>query len=78
MVFTMQFFKVVGARSLGMFEEKKQKAKIQLQDINIYGEGFVSKRRLFDLPECRDCIYKGSSYCWSKCPYNVWRRDGDH
>jgi len=30
MVFTMQFFKVVGARSLGMFEEKKQKAEIQL------------------------------------------------
>jgi radical SAM protein with 4Fe4S-binding SPASM domain len=43
-----------------------------------YGEGFVSKRRFFDLPECRNCIYKGSSYCWGQCPYNVWKRDRDY
>jgi len=59
--------------SWNVCEVKKQKAEIQLLGIIIYGEGFVSKRRLFDLPECRDCIYKGSSYCWNQCPYNIWK-----
>ena len=38
-------------------------------------EGFLSKRRSFDLPECGGCIYKGGSYCWGQCSFNVWKRD---
>jgi radical SAM protein with 4Fe4S-binding SPASM domain len=54
---------------------EKQKFRFVLV---IYGEGFLSKRRIFSNPECRDCMYKGSSYCWGQCPYNVWRRDRDY
>ena len=44
--------------SLDVCEGKRTKDRNPASDIIIYGEGFVSKRRLFDLPECRDCIYK--------------------
>jgi hypothetical protein len=40
-----------------------------------YGEGFVSKSRFFDSPNCGSCIYKGSSYCWGQCSLNIWKRD---
>jgi len=36
-------------------------------------DGFVSKPRLFDRPECKNCVFKGGSYCWNQCPYNIWR-----
>jgi len=58
---------------LDVCEGKRTKDRNPASDIIIYGEGFVSKRRLFDLPECRECIYKGSSYCWNQCPYNIWK-----
>ncbi|MEM3551012.1 MAG: hypothetical protein QXN87_03605 [Candidatus Bathyarchaeia archaeon] len=32
------------------------------------------KPRLFETPECKNCVYKGSRYCWSQCPYNIWRK----
>jgi hypothetical protein len=32
------------------------------------------KPRLFDAPECKGCVFKGSRYCWNECPYNVWRK----
>jgi len=37
-------------------------------------ETILSKPRLFDRPECRNCVFKGVSYCWNPCPYNIWRR----
>ncbi|MGB9684836.1 MAG: hypothetical protein ACPL1Z_07915 [Candidatus Bathyarchaeales archaeon] len=36
--------------------------------------GVRKKPRLFDLPECKNCAYKGSHYCWNQCPYNIWRK----
>ncbi|MDW8040915.1 MAG: hypothetical protein RMJ03_05790 [Nitrososphaerota archaeon] len=30
--------------------------------------------RLFDMPECKNCEYKNSPYCWNQCPYNIWRK----
>jgi len=36
--------------------------------------GGGKKPRLFDRPECRSCVFKGSSYCWNQCPYNIWRK----
>ena len=49
-----------------------QKAEILLCTTST-GDCFVSKRRLFDLPECKNCIYKGSNYCWSQCSLNIWK-----
>jgi hypothetical protein len=31
----------------------------------------VSKPRFFDRPECWNCVFKGGSYCWRQCPYNI-------
>lgn len=42
----------------------------------IYNEGFVSKRRFFDLPECRDCSYKDSSYCGGNAPLTSGNETG--
>ncbi|MEM3874051.1 MAG: hypothetical protein QXU45_02840 [Candidatus Bathyarchaeia archaeon] len=36
--------------------------------------GGSRKPRLFDMPECKNCEYKGSRYCWNQCPYNIWRK----
>jgi len=54
-----------------------QKAEMQ-RCVIVCGDCFVSKRRFFDSPECRNCIYKGSSYCWGQCSLNVWKRDRDY
>ena len=32
------------------------------------------KQRVFDKAECKNCSYKGSTYCWRQCPYNIWRQ----
>ena len=38
------------------------------------GSGGGRRLRLFDRPECRNCVFKGGSYCWNQCPYNIWRK----
>jgi len=43
-------------------------------DILVCVDEFVGKPRLFDRPECRNCVFKGGSYCWNQCPYNVKRK----
>jgi hypothetical protein len=35
---------------------------------------FVTRRRLFDRLECKNCVFKGGGYCWNQCPYNIWRK----
>jgi hypothetical protein len=52
----------------------KQRQKSSSAHIS-YGEDFVSKGRFFDSPNCGNCIYKGSSYCWGQCSLNIWKRD---
>jgi len=51
------------------------KQKWKFNSICDDGESFVSKPRFFDSPECKGCLFKGGSYCWSQYPYNIWRRD---
>jgi hypothetical protein len=26
---------------------------------------------------CNGCQYKGGSYCWGQCTYNIWKRKSD-
>jgi len=35
----------------------------------------MSRRRYFDRLECHGCIYRGNSYCWGQCPYNIWKKE---
>jgi hypothetical protein len=34
---------------------------------------FVGKPRLFEKPECKNCVFKGGSYCWNQWAYYIWR-----
>ncbi|MGB9756272.1 MAG: hypothetical protein ACPLVJ_00615, partial [Candidatus Bathyarchaeales archaeon] len=29
--------------------------------------------QIFELPWCKQCSYKSSVFCWSRCPCNIWR-----
>jgi len=56
-------------------------AVLSIRSKQFMGGGLLSagasggrKPRLFDRPECRNSVFKGSSYCWKQCPYNIWRR----
>jgi len=35
----------------------------------------VSKPKLFDRPECKNCIFKGGSYWWNQCPTTFGEND---
>ena len=33
------------------------------------------KRQYFTGINCQSCIYKGSSYCWNSCCFNIWKKE---
>jgi len=37
----------------------------------------MSQGRYFDSPNCGCCMYKGSSYCWGQCSFNIWKKGRD-
>jgi hypothetical protein len=58
----------------GFGAKKRRKLKVKVSIYIIGCEQLVSRPRRFDRVECKNCIFKGGSYCWNQCPYNIWRR----
>jgi hypothetical protein len=48
---------------------------VRVRPLSGGGSGGGRGPRLFDRPECKNCVFKGGSYCWRQCPYNVWRKE---